>query len=442
MIQFHTSDTHIATLRIEARAVNPLSRIFQCALEDALERLEAQRPQLAGAILSFEHGAAPNAHELEHLIALTPDQAGTCMATLAAYNGLLRRLETLGKPVVAALDGALHGHTLGLALACHWRVALADATLALPQVALGLVPAGGALVRSVRTVGLQTALPLLVDGATLDAAAGLRAGLLQAVAADPAELALLARGALEAGAAAQPWDQKQYRMPGGAPGAPQLQTLLQTAPALLRARSGGHYPAPEAILCAMVEGAQVDFNNALLIESRYFCHVATGAVAKNLLRLALRRHAAPAQTQALELSAALLAAYHAEAALLTAEGLAPGVIDNAARAAGLDAPPAWAKQAQHTGPAAQPLPLPLPLPFEDARDRLLYVQCALALAALARPAAPAPWQLDLASVELAGFPSWTGGAAAFAAHTGAAAFAARAAALTARYGERFALSKP
>ncbi|WP_317202751.1 enoyl-CoA hydratase/isomerase family protein, partial [Janthinobacterium sp.] len=255
MIDYHSSDTHLVTLRIDARAVNPLSRRFQQALEGALDRLDGAAAQLRGVVLRFDNAAPPGGHELEHLLALTPAQADDCMAMLAHYNALLRRLETLGRPVVAALAGPIHGHALGLALACPRRVALRGASLRLPEVTMGLTPSGGALVRMVRSIGLKAALPLLRDGLALDAAAALQAGLLHGVAADADALTALAHGAADAASAPpQPWDEPDYRMPGGAPGAAQLHMLLLTAPALLREQTGGLYPAPEAVLCAMVEG--------------------------------------------------------------------------------------------------------------------------------------------------------------------------------------------
>jgi 3-hydroxyacyl-CoA dehydrogenase/enoyl-CoA hydratase/3-hydroxybutyryl-CoA epimerase len=115
-------------------------------------------------------------------------------------------------------------------------------------------------------------MPLLLEGAMLTAEQARQAGLLHAVAADDAELAALAAGAQQASVTIQPWHARNYRLPGGSLDTPAVRALLHSAPARLRARCPA--PAAEAILCAMVEGLQVDFNNALLIESRYFCQTA------------------------------------------------------------------------------------------------------------------------------------------------------------------------
>jgi enoyl-CoA hydratase/carnithine racemase len=232
MITTHQNGATI-TVMLAARAINPLSRLFQRELAALIDKLEAQRQQLSGVILGFDAETAGSDHELEHLMALTPAQAGDCMHMLGAYNALLRRLETLGLPVIATLSGAVAGHALGLVLACHRRISLADASYSLPQVHLGLTPVAGEIVRSVRLLGLQAAMPLLVEGATLDATQALRLGLIHAVAEDHNHAAQLA-GAAIAAQAVQPWEAKGFQLPGGALGSAPVQAMLQVAPAMLR----------------------------------------------------------------------------------------------------------------------------------------------------------------------------------------------------------------
>lgn len=277
MITTHQNGANVSVL-LAARGINPLSRLFQRELSALLEQLESRRPRLGAVIIGFDAGAAGSRHELDHLMALTPAQAADCMHMLDAYNALLRRLENLGVPVVATLSGDIRGHAFGLALACHRRIALADACFSLPQVRQGLAPVGGEITRSVRLAGLQAAMPLLLDGATLTAAQALHAGLLHAVAATDAELTA---HVLDNAVAMQPWDHKNYRLPGGGLDAAAVRGWLPSAPALLRERAGGPSPAAEAVLCAMVEGMQVDFANALRIESRYFCQTAINPAQRN-----------------------------------------------------------------------------------------------------------------------------------------------------------------
>ena len=68
--------------------------------------------------------------------------------------------------------------------------------------------------------------------------------------------------------ATQPWDRKDYRMPGGTPASPKIAAALAVAPAVLAQKTRGLYPATQAILAAMVEGALVDYDTAMRIEAR------------------------------------------------------------------------------------------------------------------------------------------------------------------------------
>lgn len=263
----------VVNVRLPARAINPLSRLFQRELATLLERLALRRDQLSAVIIGFDTESGADSHELAHLTALTSAQAADCMHMLHAYNALLQRLEHLGLPVAAVLDGEISGHALGLALACHYRVGRADARLSLPQVRLGLAPVAGEIVRTVRLAGLRAAMPLLLDGAVLTAEQARQAGLLHAVASGQRQLTDLSTAARHR-AASQPWHARQYRLPGGGMESAAIRALLQSAPARLLERGGAAPPAAAATLCAMAEGAQVNFDQALLIESRYFCQTA------------------------------------------------------------------------------------------------------------------------------------------------------------------------
>ena len=201
-------------------------------------------------------------------------------------KGQLRTLETLGKPVVAAINGAALGGGWEICLACHHRVALDDASvqLGLPEVTLGLLPGGGGVVRMVRMLGIEKALPYLLEGKKVRPQQALQAGLIDALATDRDDLLAKARAWIVANpAAVQRWDVKGYQIPGGTPSNPKVAPMLAIAPSILRSKTQGTMPAPEKILCAAVEGAQVDFDTAHLIETRYFTELTTGQISKNLI---------------------------------------------------------------------------------------------------------------------------------------------------------------
>lgn len=267
---------HFIQVTLSSNSINPLSRSWQQALQGLLETLEQQTGESAAApLVQISFDASKAEFQLEHLAALTRQQASDCMQLLSSYHGLLRRLERLPIPVIAVLEGAVSGHAWGLALACQRRYALGVGSYSLPQASLGITPCGGALVRTGRLLGLQATLPLLLDGSACDSSAALQLGLLHGIAADRAALAGLLQQCGQAGMPLrQPWDEKMPALHGGAIDSPANLAFLQLAPARLRTRHAAPAPAEQAILCALAEGMLVDFDTAVLIESRYFCQSA------------------------------------------------------------------------------------------------------------------------------------------------------------------------
>ncbi|MEP5981120.1 MAG: 3-hydroxyacyl-CoA dehydrogenase NAD-binding domain-containing protein, partial [Marinobacter alexandrii] len=153
----------------------------------------------------------------------------------------------------------------------------------LPEVTLGLLPGGGGTQRLPRMIGLEAAFPYLMEGKKVNPAAALKAGIVDELVDSTDDLITRARAFIEANPSCQqPWDQKGFSLPGGAPQHPAMAQKLAIAPAMLKQKTKGCYPAPERILSAAVEGAQVDFDNGSLIETRYFAELVIGQVAKNM----------------------------------------------------------------------------------------------------------------------------------------------------------------
>lgn len=284
--QYEKDDQNIVTVTMDTpgRSQNVINEEFGRGMEEAWARLEKEEP-LAGVIITSAKKDFLAGADLNELVKLEdPRQA---FDDSEAMNAALRRLETLGKPVVAAISGAALGGGLELALACHHRIAVDDRAVKIgsPEVTLGLVPGAGGVARLTRLIGLQAALPYLTEGRQVDAKTALKAGIIHELAGDGAELIEMARRWILANPeASQPWDQRGFRMPGGDPRTPRVAQVLAIAPAMLQQKTRGNYPAPLAILSAAVEGAVVDLETACRIESRYFANTATGKVAKNMIR--------------------------------------------------------------------------------------------------------------------------------------------------------------
>lgn len=276
----------VLTLDMPGQSANTMNAAYREAMAATLTRLEAEKDEIAGVVITSAKKTFFAGGDLNELIMVDKAQAKAFYDSVLVLKAQLRRLETLGKPVVAAINGAALGGGWEICLACHHRVALDDKSvqLGLPEVTLGLLPGGGGVVRMVRMLGLEKALPYLLEGKKVRPAQALQAGLIDELAADREALLAQARAWILANPEVrQPWDNKGYAIPGGTPSHPKVAQMLAIAPSILRSKTQGCFPAPEKILCAAVEGAQVDFDTAHLIETRYFTELVTGQVAKNMI---------------------------------------------------------------------------------------------------------------------------------------------------------------
>ena len=198
----------------------------------------------------------------------------------------LRKLETAGKPVVAAITGTALGGGLELALACHYRIAIDSpkTKLGLPEVKLGLLPGGGGTQRLPRLVGIQKALELMTQGKELRPQQALDIGIIHDTAKDNEELISKAKEWINNNPkASQPWDERGFKIPGGDSKHPKVVQVFSIAPAMANQKSHGNYPAITHILSSVFEGCLTDIDNGLKIESRYFVACALSDVSKNMI---------------------------------------------------------------------------------------------------------------------------------------------------------------
>jgi 3-hydroxyacyl-CoA dehydrogenase/enoyl-CoA hydratase/3-hydroxybutyryl-CoA epimerase len=281
----------IVTLTLDdpEQSANTMNAAFQASLEATVARLVAEKGAITGVIVTSAKKTFFAGGDLRLLIQATPEQAPQMFEGVQAMKQRLRTLETLGKPVVAALNGTALGGGLEIALACHRRIAIDDpkAEFGFPEVTLGLLPGAGGVARTVRMRGLQSALmDWLMQGQRHRSSDAKSHGLIDELVPDTAAMLASARDFIRKNPSPkQPWDADGYKMPGGTPSTPSLAMMLPAFPANLKKQlKGANYPAPKAILAAAVEGAQVDFETATRIESRYFVELATGKIAKNMIQ--------------------------------------------------------------------------------------------------------------------------------------------------------------
>ncbi|MFE8968196.1 3-hydroxyacyl-CoA dehydrogenase NAD-binding domain-containing protein [Streptomyces albogriseolus] len=290
-IRWEQDDTGVVTLVLDdpGQSVNTMNAAFIDSLDAVTARLAEQRDRVRGVIVASAKKSFFAGGDLHDLISVTPGTAGASYEAGMRVKRALRVMETLGKPVVAAINGAALGGGYEIALACHHRIALdAPGTkVGCPEVTLGLLPGGGGVTRTVRMFGVTEALrKVLLEGTQYGPARALENGLVDELVSDPGELLSRARAFIDAHPeSAQLWDAPGHRIPGGTPATPKLAAQLPALPALLRKKTGGApYPAPRNILAAAVETAQVDVDTAFEIEARYLTELVTGQITKNMIQ--------------------------------------------------------------------------------------------------------------------------------------------------------------
>lgn len=231
--------------------------------------------------------------DINMLFKVGKDDAKLVMDLCTSLKASMRIIETCGKPVVACIAGAAMGGGWEIALTAHHRIVFNSkkVKMGLPEVTLGLLPGGGGVTRMVRLLGIQTAMPYLVQGKAFSPEQGVKLGLVNELIESEDMLIEQAikwiqanqSQELVAGINAQPWDIKGYKIPGGTPRDRKVANMLPITPALIRNATKGTLPAPDLIYATMIEGAQVDFDGAGRIESRYFTELATGQISKNII---------------------------------------------------------------------------------------------------------------------------------------------------------------
>ncbi|TDT30928.1 3-hydroxyacyl-CoA dehydrogenase NAD-binding domain-containing protein [Naumannella halotolerans] len=288
-VRVELGEDRIAELILDdpGASANTMNDRYRTAMHAAVNQL-ASVDDLAGVIITsakstfFAGANLKELHDPESVDALDLQRVESLKADL-------RKLETLGVPVVAVLGGAALGGGLEIALAAHRRIAVDNprSVFGLPEVTLGLLPGGGGVTRVVRMLGILDALlKVLGEGRRFKPAEALEVGLIDELQPD-AESALAAarQWIADNPESAQPWDRPGYKLPGGTPSNPKFAAIAPSLPAnLVKQLKGAPMPAPRAILAAAYEGAQVDFDTASRIESRYLISLIKGPVSKNMVQ--------------------------------------------------------------------------------------------------------------------------------------------------------------
>lgn len=283
-------DIAVWTLDHPEKSANTIDQEFLDDLSSCIDRLKAETTTRGAVITSAKNlfVAGGDLKDMErNNDAIAREPIATMVEKVFSLSKVLRKLETCGKPVSCAISGTAMGGGFELALACHHRV-VADTrglVVGLPEVQVGLMPAGGGTQRLPRLIGIEAALPLLLEGKSLAPAAALHSKIVDAVASPTDLLATAKRWVREVGQAVQPWDRKDFRIPGGA-GAmePRVAGTFVVSNALVHARTMDNFPAPRAILSSVYEGTLLPIDTALRLEAKYMTKLILDGTARGMVR--------------------------------------------------------------------------------------------------------------------------------------------------------------
>ena len=260
----------IGLLRIDNPPVNALSPATVAGLVAAFDAFEAE-PSLDALLVHCDGRTFVAGGDITSFDA--PDFSA------AAYNNLLARIERSKRPVVAALHGTALGGGLELALACHYRVAVAGTHVGFPEVKIGLLPGSLGTQRLPRLAGVSLALDLMLSGRMLDAGRALEAGIVDAVrVGDPLNIGLTYAESLVADKASpRRASELSASMEGVSP------DFL--AKSLADARKKPAYPAQEAIVRCVQAAANLPFAEGEKMEAREFERLRQSAPSRALRHL-------------------------------------------------------------------------------------------------------------------------------------------------------------
>jgi len=285
-------EQQIATITFDEQGspVNTMCLQWQDDLDQVAKELVKDRSKLQGVVLASNKSTFFAGADLKGVMRSSSADGPRIFVEIERIKKNFRTIETLGIPVVSCLNGSALGGGWEVALIGHHRIATRNPKIqfGLPEVTLGLIPGGGGITKMTRTLGLLAAQPYILESKLFGPEQALKLGLVNELVETDSELRKCALAFITAvqnkpEACLHLWDRKDYKMPGGTPHNPKLAGMLSLAPAALKQKTRGLYPAPEAALAAMVEGALVDFDTAMRIESRYLAGLMTSGIARNMI---------------------------------------------------------------------------------------------------------------------------------------------------------------
>ena len=288
----------LATWDMPGRSMNVITQDVMGELAAIVEKV-ASDPAIKGCVIASGKSAFSGGADLSMLQAIGPETlriaktqgeeaaAAFVLENVSRLSGVIRKLETCGKPFAAAINGACMGGAFELALACHFRVMGDDdkTRVGLPEIKVGLFPGGGGTQRVSRLMPTGDALQMLLKGDQIRPVQAKAANLVHQL-AKREDLVKVAKAAIKAGQvpAKQPWDDPKFRAPSGKVYSPGGMQIWPPANAIYRRETYDNYPAAKAVLQSVYEGLQLPMDLALKVECRYFAKIVRSKEAAAMIR--------------------------------------------------------------------------------------------------------------------------------------------------------------
>ena len=291
IIRYAVDADGIATLMLDypGKTMNVIDQAFMDSLDACIERMKADDKVVGGIITSGKDTFVAGADLLSmetNMDAMAGLPIEELLASCGSLSKLMRKLETFGKPMVAAINGLALGGGYEICLACHYRVAadLPHVAVGLPEAQVGLLPGAGGTQRLPRMIGIQASMPYLMEGKQANVAKAKEVGLVNEVVPADQLLAAAKQWLMTSPKATQPWDEKGFRIPGGGPLDPRVAPAFVVGTTMLLGKTYQNMPAPLAIQSCLYEGCQLPIDKGLRIESKYMTQVTRNPVARSMIR--------------------------------------------------------------------------------------------------------------------------------------------------------------
>ena len=273
----------IFSLECENKKENLSCQNFTKSLLEIISKLEKES-ELKGVIISFTNNSFLSKYDLDSLIKF--DKPDPCYEYIESQNAILRRIEKINVPVIAAIDGSISGLNIGLALACNYRISTLKkgAGFEFAEVKNGILPGYGSIARLTRIIGIEKSLNLLLDSYRFNISEAIDFGFLDEFVSSKEDLIKRSIQWIKSNPnAIQPWDRDNFEFPHGDAHSSKNAALVSVYPAMIRKKTRGNFPAPETILNIVAEGSLVDFETAIRIESKFYTQLLMRKSTKNII---------------------------------------------------------------------------------------------------------------------------------------------------------------